>query len=73
MSLWSKLDERYGDYFPTGSPDDYDPYVLGEDEYFVLGDNRMECADSRIWGAVPRSAIRGRVVLLFFPFNKIRI
>ena len=28
---------------------DYDPYVLGEDEYFVVGDNRYNSHDSRDW------------------------
>ena len=46
---------------------------LGEGEYFLLGDNRMECADSRIWGAVRKSSIKGRVLLQYFPLSKIRI
>ena len=30
--------------------------TLGEDEYFVLGDDRLSAADSRVWGAVFRSS-----------------
>ena len=36
-------------------------YKVAEDCYFVLGDNRSESEDSRIFGAVPRSWIGGRV------------
>jgi signal peptidase I len=37
--------------------------VLGEDEYFVMGDNRLYSADSRCYGAVTRSQIKRRVPL----------
>ena len=43
------LDERFGQVFLYGSPFDYAPYVLGEDEYFVVGDNRYNSHDSRDW------------------------
>ncbi len=40
--------------------------IVPPDEYFVLGDNRNDSEDSRYWGFVPRSAIVGRPLLVYF-------
>lgn len=38
--------------------------------YFVLGDNRTNSADSRIFGSFPRKDILGKTSLTIFPFNR---
>jgi signal peptidase I len=39
------------------------------DNYFVLGDNRNDSEDSRYWGFVPRAAIVGKPILVYFSLN----
>jgi len=45
--------------------------TLGENEYFVLGDNRKNSSDSRAWGTLPGEYITGRAFLKLFPLGEI--
>lgn len=52
-----------------------EPVILGEDEYFVMGDNRNNSSDSRteIVGNIHRDDIMGRAWLRIWPFSKFGI
>ena len=56
--------------FNHGITGDYD-MTTGEDEYFVLGDNREISKDSRILGNFKKKDLIGTVKVRLFPFNKI--
>jgi len=43
------------------------PQRLGEDEYFVLGDNRNSSSDSHNWGSLPGDAIIGKAWISYWP------
>lgn len=45
-------------------------YVLKNNEYFVMGDNRMFSSDSRSWGPIQKSDVIGKVLFRAWPVNK---
>ena len=47
--------------------------ILGDKQYYVLGDNRNASKDSRSFGAVDKKLITGRVLLRGWPLNKVNI
>ena len=49
---------------------DEDKIVLGKDEYLVFGDNSQNSLDGRYFGAIKRSNIIGKVVLIYWPFER---
>jgi signal peptidase I len=60
-----KVDEPYlaGRGFTT----DFGPETVKPDHYWVMGDNREDSADSRVFGQVARSELVGRAVLTVWP------
>ena len=52
---------------------DYGPYQLGEDEYLLVGDNRIVSYDSREVGPFKKEDIVSKYVLVYYPFDKIGI
>ena len=51
------------------SRNNWGPLIVPEKEYFVLGDNRDNSLDSRYWGFVPDSLLRGRPEVVYFSFS----
>lgn len=66
------LEEGYGKEVIQSPGRAYEPIVLGDDEYFVMGDNRNNSTDSRdpSVGNIKRKDIIGRAWLRIFPFDK---
>ena len=60
--------------FMTRNPGDHPsrnnwgPLIVPPDSYFVLGDNRDNSLDSRYWGFVPDSLLRGRPMLVYYSY-----
>lgn len=59
------------DNYSKTTTNDFDNVILGENEYFVMGDNRAVSRDSRIIGPVNIKNIKGKTNLIIFPFDKI--
>ncbi len=51
----------------------FDRVTLGEEELFVMGDNRGNSKDSRVFGPVPFDDIIGTCVIRFYPFDRVGV
>ena len=63
-------DHEIEDPYATNETSDFEAVTLGDDEYFLLGDNRSISLDSRIIGPVKEKDIEGRTDFVIFPFDK---
>lgn len=59
------------DEYAYGETTDYNKVTLKDDEYFILGDNRLISKDSRYFGPIKDNEIKGKIVFRLFPFTKI--
>jgi signal peptidase I len=47
----------------------YGPVVVPPDQYFMMGDNRDNSADSRIWGFLRRDYIKGKALIIYWSYE----
>lgn len=63
------LDQSYITYVSSNTFE----VTLAGDEYFVMGDNRLESFDSRSWGPLKKEYILGKPIIRLFPINNIEL
>lgn len=49
------------------------PFIIPQDNYFMMGDNRGNSQDSRFWGTLHKDRFIGRAVFTFWPLNRLGI
>lgn len=54
------------------SRDNFGPYVVPPDQFFMMGDNRDNSHDSRWWGPVPRKLILGQAMIVHWSWDDAR-
>lgn len=65
------LDEPYTHGLPTLPMTLEMPYTIPEDCVWLMGDNRTNSADSRVFGPVSLSEIRGKAIFRYWPIDRI--
>ena len=48
----------------------YGPVTVPEHQYFMMGDNRDNSQDSRYWGFLPETYIKGKALFIYFSFEE---
>jgi len=67
------LEESLYTYFSNPSYgrelDNFGPLKIPEDSYFMMGDNRENSSDSRVWGPVPFHLVKGKAFLIYWSWD----
>jgi signal peptidase I len=74
------LDEPYVHFLTPPSTDyqevtssdvreNFGPVTVPVDQYFMMGDNRDNSSDSRYWGFLPRSYVKGKALLIYWSYE----
>ena len=74
------LTEPYVQYLTPPSTDggvhaddrteEYGPITVPPDQYFMMGDNRDNSEDSRYWGFLPKSYVKGQALFIYYSLDE---
>ena len=63
-------EDPHASYSMSGSMRMFGPVTVPVDHLFVMGDNRDESSDSRVWGFVPRPYLKGKAFLIYWSWDR---
>jgi signal peptidase I len=49
--------------------EEYGPVTVPPNQYFMMGDNRDNSEDSRYWGFMPASYVKGKALFIYYSFE----
>jgi signal peptidase I len=67
------LQEPYIEKARSGAVQGFGPVKVKPGNYFMMGDNRSQSCDSRMWGTVPRANLIGKVFATYWPPNRVSL
>ncbi|MFH1570401.1 MAG: signal peptidase I [Gemmatimonadota bacterium] len=53
----------------SNTRDNFGPYRVPEDHFFMMGDNRDNSNDSRVFGPIPRKLVKGKAMIIYWSSN----
>ena len=65
----AKYTERRSLPAARGSRDNFGPYIVPKDHFFMMGDNRDNSHDSRFFRAVPKRLIKGKAMIIYWSWE----
>ena len=64
------MDDPHASYSFYGNLRNFGPVAVPAHHLFVMGDNRDESSDSRVWGFVPYAYLKGKAFLIYWSWDR---